>query len=107
MKIEQVSRKQAEIDFATYLLDPDFFILQKAASDLSPSILRIKKQKMGNPHRTIQLFTTTDGYQDNTFSLQQIDSPVTTSPVKAISIFSVLSSALLSKGYWPDAWHFY
>lgn len=96
MKMKRISRDKAELEFATYLLDPDAYVLSKASDSFrqkSPAKkLNVKKAEMG-ARRSPLLQAYIDEGGDEV--RQRIEKFERANTIKALTIVSLFSAFLL------------
>mmetsp|Transcript_16503 Transcript_16503/g.51670 ORF Transcript_16503/g.51670 Transcript_16503/m.51670 type:complete len:171 (+) Transcript_16503:26-538(+) len=96
MKTKRVSREEAELEFATYLLDPDAYVLSKASDSFaakSPTKkMAVKKAEMGARRSPLLQAYIDEGGPEVRERIEKFERDNTT---KALVIISVMSAFLL------------
>lgn len=96
MKMKRISRAEAELEFATYLLDPDAYVLSKASDSFrqkSPAKkLTVKKAEMGARRSPLLQAYIDEGGDEVRQRIEKFERENT---LKALTIVSLFSAFLL------------
>ena len=100
---KKLTRDKAELEFATYLLDPDAYVLEKAAKDkLRGPKLRVKKAEPGQRRSPLLQAYIDDGGDE---VKERIENFERQSSYKAFFIIGIFSTLLLGKDFIPQVLH--
>lgn len=89
MKVKRISREAAEIEFAKYLLDPDAYVLERAAESKPQNV---KKATMGQRRSPLLQAYIDEGGDEVRERIEKFERD---NSIKAIAIITVFASLLI------------